>query len=212
MSATRPLRWYRDGVKRALDVLVAGAVLLVTWPLLALVAALVRLCLGAPVLFRQTRPGRQERPFVLYKFRTMKDATPGAAASDAERLTRFGRWLRASSLDELPQLINVVRGEMSLVGPRPLLVEYLPRYTPVQRRRHEVRPGITGLAQVSGRNGLDWATRLALDVEYVERVSLGLDARIFARTLWKLVTREGVTQPGQATVEEFRGASRGVSQ
>jgi lipopolysaccharide/colanic/teichoic acid biosynthesis glycosyltransferase len=213
MSTTGPRRWYRDAVKRALDVVVAGAVLLITWPLLVLVAALVRVCLGAPVLFRQTRPGRHGRPFVLYKFRTMKSAGLAPVPSDAERLTRFGRWLRASSLDELPQLINVVRGDMSLVGPRPLLVEYLSRYTPVQRRRHEVRPGITGLAQVSGRNGLDWATRLALDVEYVDRVSLGLDARIFARTLWKLVTRQGVTQPGQATVEEFRGGvSRGVSQ
>ena len=206
MSRRGGRRWYRDVGKRWLDVAAGTTVMVIAWPLLAVVAVLVRRNLGSPVLFRQRRPGRDGQPFVLYKFRTMTSSAPGSAvSSDADRLTRFGRWLRSTSLDELPQLINVVKGDMSLVGPRPLLFEYLQRYTPVELRRHEVRPGITGLAQVRGRNALDWQTRLALDVEYVERVSLWLDARIFALTLWKLVTREGVSQPGQATVEEFRG-------
>jgi lipopolysaccharide/colanic/teichoic acid biosynthesis glycosyltransferase len=193
--------------KRLADVLL---VLLATplWvPLLGVIALLVRVKLGSPVFFAQERPGRGSRPFQLVKFRTMTNArdASGLLLPDAERLTRFGRALRSSSLDELPELWNVLRGDMSLVGPRPLLTRYLPRYSERHRRRHEVRPGITGLAQVSGRNAITWAEKLDLDVAYVERCSLGLDARILGRTLWSVVRREGITADGAATMPEFTG-------
>lgn len=176
---------------------------------MGLLALLVRFKLGAPVLFRQQRPGLHGRPFTLYKFRTMTDArdAEGALLPDAERLTSFGHFLRSTSLDELPELFNVLKGEMSLVGPRPLLMEYLPRYTPEQQRRHEVRPGLTGWAQVNGRNALSWEEKFALDVWYVEHCSFWLDLKILVLTTGKIINREGISQPGHATMEEFRGSS-----
>ena len=197
-----------DRLKRVIDVAgAAGGLVVLAVPLLS-VAVAIRVTMGRPVLFRQTRPGLRGEPFVLYKFRTMRDAVDAAGRPlpDAERLTRLGRLLRSTSVDELPQLWNVLKGDMSLVGPRPLLMEYLPRYSPEQARRHEVRPGLTGLAQVDGRNALDWDTKLALDVAYVDRRSLWLDMRILARTLVQVVRREGISQPGHATAEPFRGS------
>jgi sugar transferase EpsL len=198
---------YRRFGKRLLDVTLASAALLLLLPFIGLLALLVRSRLGTPVLFRQRRPGLNGRIFTIYKFRTMTDASDeqGQLLPDAERLTSFGRFLRSSSLDELPELWNVLRGEMSLVGPRPLLIPYLSRYTPQQARRHEVRPGITGWAQVNGRNALSWEEKFALDVWYVEHVSLRLDVKIVALTVQKIVQREGISQPGQATMEEFQG-------
>ncbi|WP_409483688.1 sugar transferase [Arsenicicoccus dermatophilus] len=195
-------------LKRGLDVAVAATGLVVTAPVQALAAAAVRGTMGSPVLFRQTRPGLDGKPFEMVKMRTMLlPAQAGGSHDDADRLTRLGRWLRASSIDELPTLWNVLRGDLSLVGPRPLLMDYLPRYSPVQARRHEVRPGLTGLAQVSGRNGLSWEERFALDVEYVDRRSLGLDLRILARTIATVVGREGVSAEGHATMPAFRGSA-----
>ena len=194
-------------MKRAFDLFVALAALVVLAPVLAVVALLVRVNLGAPVLFRQPRPGRHGRVFTLWKFRTMRDVRDGSGRlrPDGERLTPFGRWLRASSLDEVPELVNVVRGEMSLVGPRPLLVEYLDRYTPEQARRHEVRPGITGWAQVNGRNAVNWTERFRLDVWYVDHRSMALDLRIIGLSFARLWTRDGINAPGAATMPEFRG-------
>jgi len=193
--------------KRSFDVVVSGAALILFSPLFALLALLIRLCLGSPVLFRQVRPGLLGRPFVMVKFRTMTDATDaeGRLLPDGERLTPFGRFLRSTSLDELPELWNVLRGDMSLVGPRPLLTAYLERYSPEQARRHEVRPGITGLAQVNGRNALTWAEKFRLDVEYVDTWTFALDLRILAKTVVAVLRREGIAEPGQSTVEEFRG-------
>lgn len=190
-------------LKAALDRCVAACALALLAPLLVLVAAAVRAGLGRPVLFRQARPGLDGRPFALVKFRTMREG-PGA---DGERLTRLGRFLRACSLDELPELWNVLRGEMSLVGPRPLLARYLERYTPEQSRRHRMRPGITGWAQVNGRNAITWDERLALDVWYVDHWSLALDARILARTLWIVLSRRGITASGSDSMPEFRGSA-----
>jgi sugar transferase EpsL len=194
-------------VKRLIDVAVAASVLVLGAPVLAATAALVYADVGRPVLFRQPRVGLGGRVFELIKFRTMKDAIDrdGRPLPDGERLGRVGRLLRASSLDELPQLINVLRGEMSLVGPRPLLVEYLPRYSPQQARRHEVQPGITGLAQVAGRNALSWPEKFALDVHYVDHQSLGLDLTILARTVAAVLRRDGISAAGQATMPPFRG-------
>jgi lipopolysaccharide/colanic/teichoic acid biosynthesis glycosyltransferase len=196
-------------VKRAADVLVAALGLVISAPVMAAVAVAVRRDVGSPVLFRQVRPGRHGEPFELVKFRTMRmiDETDGVA-NDAERLTRFGRWLRSTSLDELPTLWNVLRGDMSLVGPRPLLMEYLDRYTPTQARRHEVRPGVTGLAQVRGRNLLSWDEKFAADVEYVERVGPVLDARILMATLATVLRRQGVSAPDAATMHLFTGSQR----
>jgi sugar transferase EpsL len=196
-------------MKRFLDVTLSALGLVALAPLIALTAVAVRLSHGSPVLFRQQRPGLEGRPFTLYKFRTMRDALDrhGQPLSDAERLTRFGAFLRSTSVDELPALWNVLRGDMSLVGPRPLLMEYLPRYSPEQARRHEVKPGITGWAQVNGRNATTWDDRFALDVWYVDNRSLALDLRIILMTLWKVFAREGISQPGQATMERFRGSA-----
>jgi sugar transferase EpsL len=188
-------------IKAVMDRAGAALGLLLCAPLLGGLALLVRLVMGRPVFFRQLRPGRDGVPFELVKLRTMRDG----AGSDAERLTPFGRWLRATSLDELPELVNVLRGEMSFVGPRPLLVEYLGRYTPEQRRRHAVTPGITGWAQVNGRNAQSWEDRFALDLWYVDHWSLGLDLRILARTLWIVARRSGVQAPGSPTMPEFLG-------
>lgn len=201
-------RGYR-AAKRVLDVVAAGAALVVLSPVLAAAALAVRLRLGAPVLFAQRRPGLGGRPFTMLKLRTMRDATgpDGRPLPDAERLTPLGRFLRASSIDELPELVNVLRGEMSLVGPRPLLMEYLPLYTPEQARRHDVPPGITGWAQVNGRNAISWDEKFRLDTWYAEHCSLGLDLRILFLTVWKIVRREGISQPGHATTEYFKGKS-----
>ena len=192
-------------MKRVLDVVFAGVVLLLCGPLLVVVALAVAFSLGRPVLFTQERPGRHGVAFRLVKFRTMLDIGPGRV-SDGERLTGLGRALRATSLDELPTLWNVLRGDMSIVGPRPLLVQYLDRYTPEQARRHEVRPGITGLAQVRGRNALCWEDKLALDVWYVDHRSLALDARIVAETVLAVLRRHGISADGEATAPEFLGA------
>jgi sugar transferase EpsL len=194
--------------KRALDLCLTVPGMLVLSPFLLLLALLVRWKMGAPVLYRQLRPGLKEEPFEIYKFRTMREAFDerGMPLPDEQRLTTLGRWLRRLSLDELPELWNVLQGEMSLVGPRPLLMQYLERYTPQQARRHEVLPGITGWAQVHGRNILDWESKFELDVWYVDHWSLWLDVRILLRTLWKVFSREGISQPGHATAEEFRGS------
>jgi len=180
---------------------------------IAVVALLVRLRIGRPVLFRQQRPGLHGQPFTVLKFRTMTDLRDhsGDLRPDDERLTRLGRFLRRASLDELPELANVLRGDMSMVGPRPLLMEYLPLYSPEQRRRHEVRPGITGWTQVNGRNALTWDEKLRLDVWYVDHRSVWLDLRILVRTLAVVVKRKGVSQPGVATAERFRGPSTATS-
>tara|TARA_A100001391_G_scaffold2326_1_gene2261 strand:- start:5604 stop:6203 length:600 start_codon:yes stop_codon:yes gene_type:complete len=194
-------------IKRLLDVLVSGSALLVLSPLLLVLAVLVRVKLGAPVLFRQTRPGLHGKPFEMMKFRTMTDARDGNGEllPDAERLVPFGRFLRDSSLDELPELINVLRGDMSLVGPRPLLMSYLPLYNAHQRRRHEVRPGVTGWAQVNGRNNITWQEKFDLDVWYVDHQSLWLDLRILARTVTAVLKRDGVAKDGHATTDYFQG-------
>jgi sugar transferase EpsL len=197
-----------DALKRVLDVLGASAALVVLSPLLAVVAVLVRARMGPPVLFRQLRPGREGRPFELTKFRTMTDqrGPDGALLPDAQRLTALGRFLRRTSIDELPELVNVVRGDMSLVGPRPLLMEYLPRYSPEQARRHEVRPGVTGWTQVNGRNALTWEEKFALDVWYVDHRSTRLDLEILGRTVSQVLGGRGVSAPGHATMEPFRGS------
>jgi lipopolysaccharide/colanic/teichoic acid biosynthesis glycosyltransferase len=192
-------------MKRAFDAVVAFAALVLLSPVIAVVALLVRVALGRPVLFRQRRPGLGGRPFTLYKFRTMRPAADPASTREEDRITRVGALLRSTSLDELPELWNVLRGDMSLVGPRPLLLEYLPLYTPEQARRHEVRPGITGWAQVNGRNAISWEEKFRLDVWYVDHRSFGLDLRILLRTIRKVFSREGVTEPGQATVTFFKG-------
>ena len=203
MSArTRPY----DPVKRALDIVSSAILLVLTSPVQLVVAVAVASTLGRPVLFRQPRPGRDGRVFTLVKFRTMRDADPERGlVSDANRLTTFGRALRSTSLDELPTLVNVLRGQMSMVGPRPLLVSYLERYSPEQARRHEVRPGVTGLAQVSGRNAIGWDEKLRLDVEYVDRRSLRLDATILWRTVTTVLRRDGVSANGHVTAHEFLG-------
>ncbi|MCW2738729.1 sugar transferase [Nocardioides sp.] len=197
-----------DPVKRGLDLLVGGVALLVSLPAQVVIAVLVRARLGPGVLFRQQRPGKDERVFELVKFRTMlePDSARGLT-TDAERMTPLGSFLRSASLDELPTLWNVVRGDMSLVGPRPLLVCYLDRYTPEQRRRHEVRPGITGLAQVSGRNAISWEAKFAKDVEYVERRSPALDLQIIWATVAQVVRRRDINAEGEATMPEFLGSS-----
>jgi len=193
--------------KRLLDLLLTLLSLLVLSPFLLVIALLVRVYHGKPILFRQLRPGYQGKPFSIYKFRTMRDErdAQGNLLPDEQRLTRLGRFLRSTSLDELPELFLVLRGEMSLVGPRPLLMQYLPRYSREQARRHEVLPGITGWAQVNGRNALTWQDKFRLDVWYVDHWSLGLDVRILLLTIWKAISREGISQPGHATAEEFMG-------
>ena len=193
--------------KRFFDLALTVPGLILISPALAVIAIAVRIALGSPVLFRQRRPGLMARPFVLYKFRTMSDEmdTEGNPMPDAVRLTRLGRLLRSFSLDELPELLNVIKGEMSLVGPRPLLMRYLERYSAEQARRHDVLPGITGWTQVNGRNANTWAQKFEYDVWYVDHWSVRMDAKILLITLWKVLTREGISQPGQATAEEFMG-------
>lgn len=197
-------------LKRLFDFTAAFVALLILAVPFAFLALLVRQRLGSPVLFRQVRPGLHGRPFEMIKFRTMTDdrLPDGTLMPDGERLTRFGRWLRATSLDELPELWNVVRGDMSLVGPRPLLMSYLSLYSPFQARRHEVRPGITGWAQVNGRNAVSWEERFRLDVWYVENRSFLLDLKILAMTVRTAVLREGISAPGEATMSRFTGSQR----
>jgi lipopolysaccharide/colanic/teichoic acid biosynthesis glycosyltransferase len=197
----RPRRRRRAAAKRAIDVAGSAAGLVVAAVPMGVVAVALRRSMGRPVLFRQVRPGLHAEPFELVKFRTMRDGD----APDAERITPLGRFLRSTSLDELPELWNVLRGDMSLVGPRPLLVAYLDRYSPRQARRHEVRPGLTGLAQVSGRNLTTWEQRLEMDVAYVDGWTLGGDLRIIARTVLAVVRRHGIAAEGEATMTEFLG-------
>lgn len=196
--------------KRALDLVASLLGLIVLSPVLVVVAVLVAVRLGRPVLFKQVRPGLHGQPFPMYKFRTMTDQrdAAGRLLPDEQRLTPFGRFLRSTSLDELPELFNVLIGHMSLVGPRPLLMEYLDRYTTEQARRHEVRPGITGWAQVNGRNALSWAERFKLDVWYVDNVSLWLDLRILFMTVRKVVKRDGIAAEGHVTMPVFNGTGR----
>ena len=194
-------------MKRAFDLILTLATAIFWLPLLLVVAWVVRIKLGAPVFFRQERPGLHGKPFRMVKFRSMTDARDahGNLLPDEERLPAFGRWLRASSMDELPELFNVLKGEMSLVGPRPLLMQYLPRYSARQARRHEVPPGITGWAQVNGRNAISWDQKFELDVWYVENRSLWLDCKIIFLTILKLFRRDDVNAPGSATMPEFMG-------
>lgn len=199
---------YRSFFKPLLDRLVAFFALIILSPLLIILAFLVRIKLGSPVFFSQIRPGKDERPFKLYKFRTMNNRTDssGKLLDDAQRLTRFGRFLRSTSMDELPELINVLAGKMSFVGPRPLLMQYLPLYNDFQKRRHEIKPGLTGLAQVNGRNAIRWDDKFALDVEYVDRVSFFLDIRILLMTVKSVFLREGINAGESVTMEVFRGS------
>jgi sugar transferase EpsL len=192
--------------KRILDLLAIILSLILVLPLLLIICLLVWIFLGTPILFLQLRPGLNGRPFITYKFRTMTErrGSDGHLLPDAERLTSFGRFLRSTSLDDLPQLLNVLRGEMSLVGPRPLLMRYLDRYSSEQMRRHDVLPGITGWAQIHGRNSLDWEEKFRLDVWYVDHRSFWLDIKILFLTPWKVFKREGISQPGHATAEEFK--------
>jgi lipopolysaccharide/colanic/teichoic acid biosynthesis glycosyltransferase len=201
-------RGWRRGVKRAIDCVGAGAGLLALSPVLAGVAVAVRREMGSPVLFRQERAGKGGEPFLMYKFRTMRDArdAEGRTLPDAERLTPLGQWLRETSLDELPELWNVLRGDMSLVGPRPLLMAYNARYSATQRRRLDVLPGLTGWAQIHGRNALAWSERFALDVWYVDHWSPWLDVEILLQTVRTVVRREGISHDGHVTMPEFRGA------
>jgi len=207
LAGTRQAGW-RLLAKRCLDRSAAALGLLLAAPLLLGTALAVRVGLGSPVFFRQERPGLGGRPFRVVKLRTMRQALgpDGKLLPDAQRLSRLGRFLRSTSLDELPQLWNVLRGDLSLVGPRPLLMQYLPRYSPEQARRHEVLPGITGWAQVNGRNAISWEEKFALDVWYVDHWSLGLDAKILLLTAWRVLRRDGVSRQGHATMPEFMGS------
>ena len=194
-------------LKRSFDAVTAGAALLLLSPVLLVIAVLVRIRLGRGVFFSQQRPGLHAKPFRMIKFRTMTDARDpdGRLLPDSARLPPFGRWLRSTSLDELPELWNVLRGDMSLVGPRPLLMDYLPRYSARQARRHEVRPGVTGWAQINGRNGLSWPEKFELDVWYVENMSFGLDLRILFLTVLSVLKRDGINAAGEATMPGFQG-------
>lgn len=199
--------WRRFG-KRPFDIVASGAALIALSPVIATIALLVRLRLGRPIIFRQQRPGLNGRIFLMSKFRTMSDAldSDGQPLPDHERLSSFGRWLRTTSLDELPELWNILRGDMSIIGPRPLLVEYLPLYSPEQARRHEVRPGLTGWAQVNGRNAISWEEKFALDVWYVDRVSFWLDMKVLFYTVLIIVRRDGISAEGEATAGKFNGS------
>ncbi len=194
-------------IKRFSDFAMAVSSMILLTPVFVLIAFFVRTKIGSPVIFRQVRPGRNGKPFAIYKFRTMKDEqdAQGKILPDEKRLTEFGRFLRSTSLDELPELFNVLKGDMSLVGPRPLLMEYLDRYTSEQARRHDVKPGITGWAQVNGRNALTWEEKFELDVWYVDNWSVWLDVRIILMTVLKVLRREGINQEGQATAAQFMG-------
>ena len=195
-------------IKCFFDLAIVVPSVIVLSPVFILIVFFVRMKIGSPVIFRQVRPGLHGRPFTIYKFRTMTDERDedGNLLPDGERLTRLGKFLRKTSMDEFPELFNVIKGDMSIVGPRPLLMQYLDRYTPEQARRHEVKPGLTGWAQVNGRNAITWEEKFKFDVWYVDNQSLRLDLKIIAITVWKILKREGIRQPGQATMEEFKGA------
>ncbi len=198
---------YRNCIKRLLDIVISLCGIILLSPVYLILALLVRRKLGTPVIFKQERPGRHEKIFYLYKFRSMTDERDddGNLLPDEVRLTSFGKKLRSTSLDELPELFNILKGDMSLIGPRPLLVRYLPRYSESQRHRHDVRPGLTGLAQVNGRNAITWEQKFAYDVEYVNKLSFALDARIFMATVRAVLKREGISSDTSATMEEFMG-------
>jgi sugar transferase EpsL len=197
----------RDFIKRFFDIISSAAGLILISPLLIVVAVIVRLKLGSPILFRQQRPGLGGKAFVIYKFRTMTDQrdASGNLLPDEHRLPAFGRFLRSTSFDELPELFNVLKGDMSIVGPRPLMMKYLSRYSPQQARRHEVKPGITGWAQINGRNAISWEDKFKLDVCYVDNRTFWLDMKIILKTFWMVVTKEGISQQGRATMDEFMG-------
>lgn len=204
---------YADYIKRFFDVFLATAALIVLSPVYLAVAVLVRVKLGSPVIFKQERPGKKdatgkEKIFCLYKFRSMTDEKDenGKLLPDEVRLTKFGKWLRSTSLDELPELVNIIKGDMSIVGPRPLLVKYLPLYNDMQRRRHDVRPGLTGLAQIKGRNAISWEKKFAWDVKYVERIGFLLDAQILCKTVGAVFYKNGINSETSATMEEFTGS------
>lgn len=199
---------YQKYIKRILDFILAGTALVVLSPVMAVVAVLVRIKLGKPVVFKQQRPGKNEKIFCMYKFRTMTDQKDenGRLLPDEQRLPKFGRLLRSTSLDELPELFNIVKGDMSIVGPRPLLVQYLPLYNDRQRRRHDVRPGFTGLAQVNGRNSISWEEKFEWDVKYVENVTFSGDCRIILKTIKVVLRRDGVSSETSATMEAFQGS------
>lgn len=201
---------YRNHIKRLLDIILSATALVVLWPVMLTTAVLVRIKLGGPVIFCQERPGKDEQIFRMYKFRSMTSDTDdkGNLLPDEERLTSFGKKLRATSLDELPELFNILKGDMSIVGPRPLLVEYLPRYSKEQHHRHDVRPGLTGLAQVNGRNTISWEEKFQLDMKYVEDVCFIMDLKIFAITVKKVLMREGINEKGNVTMEIFKGKAR----
>lgn len=198
---------YRKCIKRLLDIVVSLCGIIVLSPVYLILGILVRVKLGSPVIFKQERPGKDEKIFLLYKFRSMTDSRDenGDLLSDEVRLTSFGKKLRSTSLDELPELVNILKGDMSLIGPRPLLVRYLPRYNEFQRHRHDVRPGLTGLAQINGRNAITWEKKFEYDVEYVKNLSFALDAHIFAGTVRAVLKREGISSETNATMEEFMG-------
>lgn len=198
---------YKKYIKRILDVVISIMALLVLWPVMLVVAILVRAKLGSPVIFKQQRPGKDEKIFKLYKFRTMTDEKDenGNLLPDDKRLTKFGKLLRSTSLDELPELINIIKGDMSIVGPRPLLVEYLPLYNEEQKHRHDVRPGLTGYAQINGRNLVEWDDRFKLDVEYVNNVSFMMDLKIFFGTFAAVLKRTGISDTTGVTMEKFEG-------
>lgn len=199
-------------VKRVIDMILSGLALIILSPLLVIISLVILIKMGMPILFKQMRPGLNGKPFFMYKLRTMTNEKDekGNPLPDEQRLTRLGRFLRSTSLDELPELFNVLKGDMSLVGPRPLLMQYLDRYTPEQARRHEVRPGITGWAQVNGRNAITWEERFALDVWYVDNWSLWLDMKILFITLVKVFKREGISAAGEATMTEFMGSNHNI--
>lgn len=194
-------------LKQILDLIIVAPAIIILSPLIISIAIALYFKIGSPVIFKQLRPGLNGKPFTIYKFRTMNDKCDnnGCLLNDTERLTPFGEWLRSTSLDELPELFNVLKGDMTIVGPRPLLMQYLNRYTPEQARRHEVKPGLTGWAQVNGRNAISWEEKFKLDVWYVDNWSLWLDLKIIVMTIWKILKREGINQEGQVTMEEFKG-------
>ncbi|MDO4485116.1 MAG: sugar transferase [Bacillota bacterium] len=214
MKDNNKSKFYEKYIKRKLDFIFALLALILFSPVLIFIAFLVRFKLGSPVLFKQQRPGLNEEIFTLYKFRTMTAECDenGELLSDEKRLTPFGKKLRASSLDELPELINILKGDMAIIGPRPLLVKYLPLYNERQKKRHLVRPGITGYAQVNGRNSIDWETRFELDVQYVENMSLGMDIGVFFKTIEVVMKRDGINSENNATMEDFQGTPGSIGE
>lgn len=201
---------YAKYIKRMLDFILSLIALIVLSPLMLIIGILVRIKLGKPIIFKQKRPGKNEKIFTLYKFRTMTDAKDeeGNLLPDSERLTKFGIFLRSTSLDELPELINIIKGEMAIVGPRPLLVEYLPLYNEEQKHRHDVRPGLTGLAQISGRNAIEWEEKFKEDIEYINNITFIQDTKIILKTFIKVFKRDGINQEGNATMSKFEGTKK----